>query len=67
MTGNMETAEAEGLATKGCERELRGAKGGGRQGGWTDGRVRAAVGLHCCCRVSAVAIISRQFLNECAV
>ena len=48
----MGTAEAEEQATKGCERELRGAGGGGRRGGWAGGQAsqgggRATLLLSC--------------------
>ena len=52
----METAEAEGHVTKGCERELRGADGGGRRGGGASGKVRVEAGQHCCCPASTLAI-----------
>ena len=34
----MGIAQAEGQATKGCDRELRGADGGRRRGGWAGGK-----------------------------
>ena len=57
--GNMEIAEAERQATKGWKRELRGADGGGRRGGWASGPARAQVKQHFCCPASALAIWSR--------
>ena len=56
----MGTAETEGQLTKGCKRELRGADGGGRRGGWAGGQVRAKAGQHGCCPTSALAIWSRH-------
>ena len=58
--GNMEIAEAERQATKGWKRELRGAGGGGRRGGWAGEQVRAEARQHGCCLASALAIWSRH-------